>query len=348
MSYNSGMDKEKVPSFMKDPGWADLQAEIAAGQQARIGAARQRFDELKATLESVTEIESGVSALGTAAPKEELFVLKRKHARHVKLAWLDEKPLTEKERDELIGLWGKFGSEPGLDITSFLSVAEAEELTRKRQEGRIETIRRLTQSPKISFSPESELPEESSLGSELTDDEHAFILSKWFFQDNPGYRDYFSGMVFSEKEKDRLVWLFDEMKPESFISVAKLKEILRRARERRFTNGTGSEPHNSVRERLAIGGTPRSQANPDRHDPAGAHKPAGKAKPKPRRERRHHEVPDSGEADAGDSANVASSPPAGPAVVAARTEGNGSSKLGELVDLKAAVAASGNKSDRGK
>lgn len=253
-----------VPSFMQNPGWEALQEEIRAGQQGKRLEARSRLDEIKAQLSAVAEIEAGVSALGTTASKEELFVLRRKHHRHASLEWLIKKPLTEGEVDEILALWSKLGGQPMLAKDAFISLAEAEEVKRKREEGQLETIRRLMQTSKISFGPATELPEASSLGSPLDDDEHAYVLSKWFFEENPAFRPYFYGMVFSEEEKTRLVWLFDEVKPQSFSTIARLKEGL----ARRFANGTGHEPLSPIRERAQFQGHPdRHQGNPEEVKP---------------------------------------------------------------------------------
>ncbi|MBI2452703.1 MAG: hypothetical protein HYV55_00520, partial [Parcubacteria group bacterium] len=339
------MSDNKTPSFMQNPGWQKLQEELAAGKQAELTEARARLDEIKAALESVTEIKPGVSALGSPAPKDGLFVLRRRfHRNNESLRWLIERPVAAEERDEIVSLWSGLGGQPPLEEASFISLAEAEETERRRQEGQIETIRRLMQSPKISFGPQTELPETSSLGSPLTDEGRAFILNKWFFQENPGYKNYFYGMVFSEEEKTQLVWLFDEISPtSSFSSVKQLKEgLAAKVARHQLLHGTGSEPHNSIRERA--GGSSRFQGHLDRHK-SSPRKKEGETKPKAERKPRQEPEPDPDDSagDAGESPSTEEAP-AGPEAV--HVEGNGGSSISELADpatVAALKAAAGSK-----
>lgn len=322
-------DSTNVPSFMKNPGWEALQEEIRLGQRAGLSEMQTRLDEVKAQV-AAAEVESGISALGTPAPKEELFVLRRKFHRHASLEWLIEKPLVKGEVDEVIALWSKLGSQPMLDKGAFISLAEVEEMEQRREKGQIEVIKRLMQSPKISFGPTTKLPGVSSLGSPLDNgDEQAFVLSKWFFGANPRYKDYFFGMIFSENDTVRLVWLFDEVKPQSFTSVAKLKEAL----GRRLAGRTAEGSHGTIGDRLGgLDEQPRFQGHPNRHTAGSPTKGAElKSAGKPKAEPPEPEAED-------DSVLEPKAPATGPAVEAVHVEGNGSSSIGAVVGSDAVEA----------
>lgn len=265
-------DDTSVPSFMRNPGWEALQEEIRAGQAGKRAEDAARLDALKTQLSAVVEVGPGVSALGTPASEEELFLLHRKFHRFAAVQWLIGKPLTVTERDEIVSLW--VSTDPTLDRESFLSLAAAKEAEVKRQKEQIEVIRRLMKASKVTISPRVELPETSSLGSPLADDEHSFVLNKWFFEENYRYRQYCYGMVFSEEEKRKLVWLFDEISPKSFVSVAELKTAL----ARKFARGNGHEPISTVGERLPDVEDALLQGHPGRHTAGSA--PQREAKPR--------------------------------------------------------------------
>lgn len=267
-------DDNTVPSFMRNPGWEALQEEIRAGQQGKRAEDAARLDAIKTQLSAVVEIMSGVSALGTPASEEELFILRRKfHA--PSFEWLIEKPLTADEVSTIISLRSELDEKPFLDKSAFISLTEVKEIERKRQEGQIEIIRRLMKASKISFSPKTELPETSSLGGKIDGEGTTFVLGGWFFGENPLYRRYFYGMIFNDAEKEQLVWLFDEVKPESFVSIVKLKEVL----ARKFAHGNGHESISTVGERLPGVEDVLLQGHPDRHAASPAPRREAKAKP---------------------------------------------------------------------
>lgn len=272
------------PSFTQNPGWPALQEEIAAGKAGQRAEDAARLDKIKAQI-TVAEITPGVSALGTATSEEELFVLRRKLHQYASLGWLIEKPLTAGEMSEIISLWLELGEKPFLDKGAFISLAEVRETERERQEGQIEVIRRLVQSSRVTISTNLELPETSPLGGKLDGEGMTFVLGGGFFEENPGFRVYFRGMLFNDAEKAKLIWFFDEMKPSSFVSVATLKEGL----ARKFRRGNGHVPHGTIGDRLPGVEDVLLQGHPDRH----AVGPAPRREAKPRRKPK-------GEPNAGD------------------------------------------------
>lgn len=276
-----------VPSFMRNPGWEKLQQEIAVGQAGKRTEDVARLDEIKAQVEAA-EIEDGVSALGTPASEEELFVLRRKF-HTLSLEWLTEKPLTAEEMNEIISLWSEIGEKPFVDKGAFISLAEVKEAERNRQEGQINVIRRLVQTPKIPISPNLELPETSSLGGKLDGEGTTFVLGGGFFGENPRYRQYFYGMLFNDAEKTQLIWLFDEVKPESFVPVATLKEAL----ARKFGHGNGHQPIGTIGDRLPGVKDALLQGHPDRHVANSA--PQEGTRPRPSGRKRQVDPADDGD-----------------------------------------------------